>query len=344
MDALRDACPAATVGVGNGTITPPPSHGPTRKALKVGKYILLKTLGKGSSSEVKLAQHSETGEHVAVKVMSKTWIQDNGMTAAVNREITLMSNLKHRNVVELKEVMNSPTSVYMVMELVKGHELYDEIVEQVMLPEPRARKYFRQIVDGIAYLHSQGVVHRDLKPENILVSSDGVIKITDFGLSAMCGRGNSHRRQRSVCGTPYYTAPEVFGGGGARSYDARRADVWSAGIVLFTMLAGQLPFEGNSAEQALDLISTQEVVCPAHFSAEARDLVARMLTKEATTRISLEGVALHPWLMGHKVRVACIVEDTGVLCVEDMGVLCVEDTGLVCVEHTGVCSAHYGSG
>eukprot|EP00611_Tribonema_gayanum_P012820 TRINITY_DN23503_c0_g1_i1.p2 TRINITY_DN23503_c0_g1~~TRINITY_DN23503_c0_g1_i1.p2 ORF type:complete len:124 (-),score=9.78 TRINITY_DN23503_c0_g1_i1:152-523(-) len=69
MDALRDACPAATVGVGNGTITPPPSHGPTRKALKVGKYILLKTLGKGSSSEVKLAQHSETGEHVAVKVM-----------------------------------------------------------------------------------------------------------------------------------------------------------------------------------------------------------------------------------------------------------------------------------
>lgn len=106
----------------------------------------------------------------------------------------------------------------------------------------------------------QGVCHRDLKPENILIcDASGAVKITDFGLSAMCGSGRSHRRQRSICGTPNYTAPEVFLAGAKGDYDARKVDVWSAGVVLFAMLAGQLPVEGASQEHALRMIATDEV-------------------------------------------------------------------------------------
>ncbi|KAG5178015.1 kinase-like domain-containing protein [Tribonema minus] len=276
--------------------------------LKVGKYILLKTIGTGSSSEVKLGQNSHTGEKVAVKVMSKDWIQSRGLAAAVTQEINLMSTLKHPNVVELKEVMNSSTNVYMVLEWVRGRELYEEIVVAGLLPEPRARAYFRQIVDGVAYLHSQivdgvaylhsqGIAHRDLKPENVLISRDGQVKITDFGMSATCGSGRGHRRQHTVCGTPYYTAPEVFASTDS-SYDARRADVWSAGVVLFTMLEGRLPFEGASPEDALALIAAQPLAVPARFSPAARDLVQRMLRKDAAARITLSAVARHPFLTG----------------------------------------------
>eukprot|EP00953_Heterococcus_sp_UTEX-ZZ885_P025609 13925-Heterococcus_DN1.PRE.1 len=119
--SYQEAAPPATSD-SPGTIT--------RKAIKVGNYVLLRTLGKGSSSEVKLAQNTLTGTFCAVKVMRKDWIRANSMAAAVTREINLMASLKHRNVVELKEVMNSNANVFLVLEFVDGRELYDEIVDK----------------------------------------------------------------------------------------------------------------------------------------------------------------------------------------------------------------------
>ncbi|CAN0041916.1 unnamed protein product, partial [Discosporangium mesarthrocarpum] len=135
--------------------------------------------------------------------------------------------------------------------------------------------------------------------------------IADFGLSARfqlnameqeendCPYGSksgfSHRRQSTVCGTPYYTAPEVFGSGSS-GYDGRGADVWSAGIVLYAMLAGKLPFEGADTGATLDLIEGKEVTYPSHFSGSAKDLLRGLLQKTPETRTSLFNIMTHPWM------------------------------------------------
>lgn len=268
----------------------------TKTLVKVGDYLLLHTLGKGVSGEVKLGQHCVTGERVAIKIMEKSWIRKHNMVAAVTREINLMTGLKHKNVVQLIAVMNSKVKVYMVMEYVDGRELYEEICSNGKIQEKQARNYLSQIIEGVSYCHSQNVSHRDLKPENILVSRrDNTIKIVDFGLSTVCGAG--HRRQRTVCGTPNYTAPEVFGNDG-RGYDAAIADIWSLGIILYTCIAGYLPFEGKTVPQSLEAIKHQEVTFPNHFSEPVCNLLSMMLCKDPSSRISIEGVMSHPWMTG----------------------------------------------
>mmetsp|Transcript_2349 Transcript_2349/g.3369 ORF Transcript_2349/g.3369 Transcript_2349/m.3369 type:complete len:383 (-) Transcript_2349:284-1432(-) len=266
--------------------------GSMKKATKVGNYVLVKTIGKGSSGKVKLAQDIVNNEHVAIKVISKKWIEERKKEGDVAREIDLMSPLKHNNVVELKDVMNGKSAIYLVMEYVNGMELFDVIALNRTLDEPTAKSYFSQLVEGLNYLHFQGIAHRDIKPENILISNDGKLKIADFGLSVNCGSGKV-----AMCGTPHYTAPEVFADcESSKTYDPRSSDVWSAGIVLYMMLAGCHPFEAATPIEALNLISTSEVEFPSHFSESVRNLLSKIFIKDPKQRISLEDVICHSWL------------------------------------------------
>lgn len=152
---------------------------------KVGKYEVGRTIGEGTFAKVKFAKNSETGESVAVKVMTKSTILKHKMVNQIKREISIMKIVRHPNIVRLNEVLASQTKIYIILEFVTGGELFDKIVNQKRLSEKESRHYFQQLIDAVAHCHSKGVYHRDLKPENLLLGSDGNLKVSDFGLSAL---------------------------------------------------------------------------------------------------------------------------------------------------------------
>lgn len=152
------------------------SNKPT--ARKVGKYVLGKTLGQGSFGKVKFATDTETGRHVAIKMMDKAKIRANNMGEQIKKEISIMKMIKTDHVVQLLEVLASATTIYVVLELVTGGELFDKIVSEGNFEEAEARHYYQQLIDGIAHCHANNVCHRDLKPENLLLDVHGNLKIS----------------------------------------------------------------------------------------------------------------------------------------------------------------------
>ncbi|KAJ7297334.1 hypothetical protein O6H91_Y063900 [Diphasiastrum complanatum] len=204
---------------------------------KVGKYEVGRTIGEGNFAKVKFAQNTETGESVAMKVLDKETILKHRMVNQIKREISIMKLVRHPNVVRLHEVLASRMKIYIVLEFVTDGELFDKIVHQRKLKEHDSRRYFQQLIDAVDFCHSKGVYHRDLKPENLLLDSQGNLKISDFGLSALQQvDGLLH----TTCGTPNYIAPEVLDDKG---YDGAAADIWSCGVILYVLLAGRLPFD-----------------------------------------------------------------------------------------------------
>jgi 5'-AMP-activated protein kinase, catalytic alpha subunit len=141
------------------------------------QYIVTSTLGQGTFGKVKLATHQETGLEYAIKILDKSDIKANELTVNVRREIAIMKALSHQNIVNLREVLSSKSKLYIVMDLVRGGELFEMIERRGELDEKLARKYFQQLVDAVDYCHRRGVCHRDLKPENLLVDESGCLKV-----------------------------------------------------------------------------------------------------------------------------------------------------------------------
>ncbi|WIA30403.1 hypothetical protein OEZ86_000488 [Tetradesmus obliquus] len=214
----------------------------------------------------------------------------------VNREIAILKKLDHPNVVKLYEVIDPPGSQYMmlVMEfLEKGPVLqtHDQAGFDC-LPEEVAADYFRQAVAGLEYLHFHKVVHGDIKPENLLVSSNGELKISDFGCSRMADGKSSHQR---LSGTPAFTAPELVSGNAA---DPFAADVWALGACLFCFIYGRLPFQGSSVLDVFKAITTAQLELPddVTISPSLTHLFGRLFDKDPATRITLQEVMCHPWV------------------------------------------------
>lgn len=263
---------------------------------RVGDYLLLETLGEGAFGKVRHAVHHVTGAHYAVKVMDKSLIRHHSLTVNVRREIAIMRALSHPNIVALHHVLSSPTNLYVVLEFVRGSELFQLIANTPRgLPEPAARRYFQQLVDGVLYCHRRGVSHRDLKPENLLIDSEsGILKITDFGLSSMKGADTTTDLLTTQCGTPHYIAPEIISRVNP-AYDGQKVDTWACGIILFALLAGYLPFDETDLVCLFDTIREGHVHFPPWFSSAAKDLLWRLLCVDPETRISLADVVNHPW-------------------------------------------------
>jgi len=264
---------------------------------QVGKYEIGRTLGEGTFGKVKHAVHVSTRVEVAIKVLDKERIQKQSMGSQIKKEISIMKQLGHPNIVKLKEVLASRTKIFIVLELVTGGELFDLIVQRGRLDEASSRIYFRQLVNGVAYCHSQGVAHRDLKPENLLLDSAGELKISDFGLSALYdGEEGATRSQmlHTTCGTPNYVAPEVLQNEG---YVGRIADCWSIGVILYVLLAGFLPFDEATMSALFDKIKRAEFAYPAFFSDNVKALIDSLLVAEPTKRATLQDVLKDRWFL-----------------------------------------------
>lgn len=266
---------------------------------RVGKYEIGKTLGEGTFGKVKYAVNTETGEKVAIKILDKEKIQKQNMGAQIKKEISIMKMVKHPHVVKLYEVLASRSKIFIVLELIEGGELFDKIVASGRFNEDQARFYFRQLIKGVKYCHAQGVCHRDLKPENLLLDATGFLKISDFGLSALyTGSADDEGRAtllHTTCGTPNYVAPEVLNDKG---YDGRAADVWSAGVILYVLLAGFLPFDEPHMSALFRKIQKAEFTYPSWFPADARKLIDRILIADPTRRASVAEIEADKWFIG----------------------------------------------
>jgi serine/threonine protein kinase len=258
---------------------------------KIGKYELGHTLGSGAFSKVKLATDTQTGEKWAVKIIDKEQLAREHLEEQLKREIAIMKSLSHPHIVYLKEVMQTHNHIYMVLEVVKGGELFDRIVEAKKFEESVARRYFQQLVGAVKYCHSQGIAHRDIKPENLLLDERDNLKISDFGLSNLQPSNRAGLLQ-TVCGTPNYVAPEVLK---ERGYDGFKADAWSCGIVLFVMLAGYLPFDDQNQNALFNKIERGDYRMSRTFTDGAKDLISKLILVDPAKRVGLDEVMKHPW-------------------------------------------------
>ncbi|ETK74062.1 CAMK/CAMKL protein kinase, variant [Phytophthora nicotianae] len=283
---------------------------------------------------------------IKVPRIPKKFIKFAHTRRSIHREISNMSGLEyHENVLRLDEalelVQDSKCTTFLVLELAGGGELFDRIKLDCGTSEETARLYFRQLISGVAFCHNSGVCHRDLKPENLLLADNeehSTLKIADFGLSAIFAITDSDasvgangngvdqpaiRRLRSVVGSPHYVAPEVLMDAG-QGYDGAKADAWSIGIILYAMIAGNLPFGKDllkcvrydrfrkwsyntkySDDDPTDEVEFPTWFFPAHFSMELKSLIAQLLYPDACMRLSVEEAQRHTWVRGEKLKKPC---------------------------------------
>ena len=259
--------------------------------LKIDHYILDKTLGSGGFGKVKLAIHEYTGSKVAIKIISKKHIKSSKVSSKIQREIRLMKYFNHPNMIKLYQVLDTAQNIFVVMEYVPGGELFELVNETGGFEPTVARRYFRQIIDGVEHCHQNLVSHRDLKLENILVNEKGLIKIADFGLSNFMKDGHF---LKTSCGSLHYAAPEIVLG---LHYTGAEIDIWSCGVILYAMLSGTLPFEDEDKQVIVEKITKGQYVMPHMLGEDAKDLISKMLKVNPLERISILEIKRHPWFM-----------------------------------------------
>ncbi|XP_018583177.1 MAP/microtubule affinity-regulating kinase 3a isoform X4 [Scleropages formosus] len=255
----------------------------------IGNYRLLKTIGKGNFAKVKLARHILTGREVAIKIIDKTQLNPTSLQKLF-REVRIMKILNHPNIVKLFEVIETEKTLYLVMEYASGGEVFDYLVAHGRMKEKEARAKFRQIVSAVQYCHQKHIVHRDLKAENLLLDADMNIKIADFGFSNEFTLGN---KLDTFCGSPPYAAPELFQG---KKYDGPEVDVWSLGVILYTLVSGSLPFDGQNLKELRERVLRGKYRIPFYMSTDCENLLKRFLVLNPTKRGTLEQIMKDRWI------------------------------------------------
>ncbi|XP_037031763.1 serine/threonine-protein kinase MARK2-like isoform X20 [Bradysia coprophila] len=260
----------------------------------IGKYKLLKTIGKGNFAKVKLAKHIPTGKEVAIKIIDKTQLNP-GSLQKLFREVRIMKMLDHPNIVKLFQVIETEKTLYLVMEYASGGEVFDYLVLHGRMKEKEARAKFRQIVSAVQYCHQKRIIHRDLKAENLLLDSEMNIKIADFGFSNEFTPGS---KLDTFCGSPPYAAPELFQG---KKYDGPEVDVWSLGVILYTLVSGSLPFDGTTLRELRERVLRGKYRIPFYMSTDCENLLRKFLVLNPAKRASLETIMRDKWMnMGYE--------------------------------------------
>ncbi|TPX49464.1 hypothetical protein SeMB42_g01578 [Synchytrium endobioticum] len=315
----------------------------------LGEYAVGKTIGQGAFSKVKLGIHRSTGQRVAIKIIDKaemkkcadaaskdhqkasatphktpsTTSSEKAKSPRVNDTSTVPDRCESPKessetvggssdaLAHLEgEVLDTQDECFVVMEYASGGELVDLIAAKHHLSEKDARFYFRQLITAMDHCHRANVVHRDLKLENILLDGNKNILVSDFGL----GRTFTDSLQllNTFCGTPNYAAVELITG---TPYVGSRSDIWAMGVILYAMLTGSPPFQGENVTALYSKIRHLNYSIPDNFSHEVRDLFKRIFCKNCNYRIDMDGLRAHPWVVlgegGPPPRIEPILTHTG---------------------------------
>ncbi|XP_062374851.1 serine/threonine-protein kinase STK11 isoform X1 [Sardina pilchardus] len=277
---------------------------PRRKRAKlVGKYLMGDLLGEGSYGKVKEMLDSDTLCRRAVKILKKKKLRriPNG-EANVKKEIQLLRRLQHKNVIQLVDVLynEEKQKMYMVMEYcVCGmQEMLDSVPEK-RFPVFQAHGYFCQLLDGLEYLHSQGIVHKDIKPGNLLLTTDGALKISDLGVAETPTPQALHPfAEDDTCrtsqGSPAFQPPEIANG--LDTFSGFKVDIWSAGVTLYNITTSLYPFEGDNIYKLFENIGKGTYSVPEECGPLLSDLLRGMLEYDPEKRFSIQHIRQHNWV------------------------------------------------
>nr|AAH57940.1 Plk4 protein [Mus musculus] len=248
-------------------------------------------LGKGSFAGVYRAESIHTGLEVAIKMIDKKAMYKAGMVQRVQNEVKIHCQLKHPSVLELYNYFEDNNYVYLVLEMCHNGEM-NRYLKNRMKPfsEREARHFMHQIITGMLYLHSHGILHRDLTLSNILLTRNMNIKIADFGLATQLNM--PHEKHYTLCGTPNYISPEIA----TRSAHGLESDIWSLGCMFYTLLIGRPPFDTDTVKNTLNKVVLADYEMPAFLSREAQDLIHQLLRRNPADRLSLSSVLDHPFM------------------------------------------------
>ncbi|GJJ78366.1 hypothetical protein EMPS_10725 [Entomortierella parvispora] len=261
-----------------------------RKVPAVGDYLMLKVRGNGTSACVYESMNSSDNKRYAIRAITIKGKQNLA-------EVALMKKLSHPNIIQLHDVLSTPTKFYMVLELCKCELLKDGPGDELRKPfdEAECRDIFQQLILGMEYLHEHKIVHRDIKPGNLLISYDGKLKIADFGISQMFATSQTMTINNAK-GTPAFMAPESFHSNANEfEYSGRRADIWSMGVTLFRMWNGKMPF-------SISQVAKRPIFrARAEFKEDTPELLKalldKMLEQDPAKRITMDQLREDPWVI-----------------------------------------------
>ncbi|XP_058183340.1 phosphoenolpyruvate carboxylase kinase 1-like [Rhododendron vialii] len=260
------------------------------------EYKLCEEIGRGRFGVVYRCFSAVSGDSFACKSIDKRLLTDAVDRECVEKEPKILQLLSdHPNILQLYQVFDDENYLHIITDLCSSADLFHRLNTSAPLPEPSAASILHSLISAIAYCHRLGISHRDIKPDNILFDSHNELKLADFGSADMFREGAAP--MSGVVGTPYYVAPEVLSGG---DYN-EKVDVWSAGVVLYVMLSGFVPFCGETAEETFEAVVRGNLRFPTRVfravSNEAKDLLRKMICKDASRRLSAEQVLRHPWII-----------------------------------------------
>ncbi|KAM6112005.1 testis-specific serine/threonine-protein kinase 2 [Pterocles gutturalis] len=265
-------------------------------------YSLSNTLGEGSYGKVKCAFCNRLNCYVAVKIIDKKKTPQDFLQRFLPREIDALRHLHHPSIIKTYEIFEtSAGKVYIVMELGEKGDLLDYIKITGAMKEDVARIKFQQLASAIKHCHDLDFAHRDLKCENILLDADLNIKLSDFGFSKCLSRDENGKTilSKTFCGSAAYAAPEVLQG---IPSDPRISDIWSLGVILYTMVYALMPFDDSNIRKMIGIQKQQKIPFPhsKHLTAECKDLISHLLQPNMSQRLCIDEVLQHSWLQTPK--------------------------------------------
>ncbi|XP_010207284.2 testis-specific serine/threonine-protein kinase 2-like [Colius striatus] len=265
-------------------------------------YRLKKTLGEGSYGKVKSAYSERLKRDVAVKIIDKKKLTQDNLERFLPREVEALKCLHHPSIIEVFDIFEtSGGKVYIVMELGEKGDLLDYIQTTGAMEEDTACSKFQQLASAIKYCHDLDLAHRDLKCENILLDAGFNIKLSDFGYSKFLSRDANRRiiLSKTFCGSSAYAAPEVLEG---IPYDPRISDMWSLGVILYSMLFALMPFDDSNIKEMVRAQKRHKIHFSKskHLTKESKNLIYRLLHPSVSHRLGIDEVLEHPWLQAPK--------------------------------------------
>lgn len=301
----------------------------------INRYSVLADLGKGAFGKVKLGVNNETNESVAIKIMKKSILKKSSDPLALKREIAILKKVRHQNIVSLYEVIDDPDSdkLYLVMQYVQNGPLVRVKNDFTCTPlsADSVKLYVKQLISAVRYLHKRHIIHHDIKPDNILLGTDGLLYLTDFGVSEMFSNEQSLTEStRRGVGTPIFQAPELLAmqhvsvdtdagdlmetgtsltasqpgkpreRGGSEAFDGIASDTWAIGVTTFLILVGRVPFSGRNYMEVVHAIQQQPIewtgknVLGQEIDPNWKEVVFGMLEKDPKKRWTLKRVKNHP--------------------------------------------------
>jgi calcium-dependent protein kinase len=264
-----------------------------KKGMIENDYVIGEECGSGAFATVRKVKSKSTGQVRALKIIKKTKSQD---SARMYLEVEILKKLIHPNIMQIFEFYEDKKNFYIITEICDGGELFEQIVNKGAFNETECANVIKQILSAVNYIHLNSIVHRDLKPENILLDTNknDVIKIIDWGTARFFEK---NKKMNKVSGTPYYIAPEVL----FEKYD-EKCDIWSVGVIMYILLCGYPPFNGDSDTEILNRIKEGKFVFPEeeweNVSKEAKDLISCMLKYNPEERLSAADCLKHKWITG----------------------------------------------